>query len=117
MKTAIDRIKIPVIIALDFFEIIDGFEEQGETDQPDSQKDNCEHFKTFGLGGQNGCRSPPAAHKPLPHAIPQAIPRKGVGSEPYQNEKVVTEMEVVWRFAAAAQAPTGSSLERQFVFV
>jgi hypothetical protein len=32
---------------LDFFEVIDRFEEQGETYQPAGKKDNCKHTKGF----------------------------------------------------------------------
>ena len=41
MKTAIERIKRTVIMALDFFKIIDGSEEEGETDQAARKKDDC----------------------------------------------------------------------------
>jgi hypothetical protein len=34
-------------MALDFFKIIDGFEEQGETDQPAGEEDNCNHIVGF----------------------------------------------------------------------
>jgi hypothetical protein len=36
-----------VIMALDFFKKIDGFEEQGETDQAARKEDNSEHTSTF----------------------------------------------------------------------
>jgi hypothetical protein len=36
-----------VIITLDFFEIIDGFEEQGKTDKPGGKEDNCQHTMEF----------------------------------------------------------------------
>jgi hypothetical protein len=42
-----DRIKSAVIITLDFFKIIDGFEEQGETDKPGGEEDNCQHTMEF----------------------------------------------------------------------
>jgi hypothetical protein len=32
---------------LDFFKKIDGFEEQGETQEPAGKKDNCKHTKGF----------------------------------------------------------------------
>jgi hypothetical protein len=46
---------------LDFFKIIDGFEEQGETDQPGGQKDNCKH--TNGFAGK------------MPKGVPDHSPR------------------------------------------
>jgi hypothetical protein len=42
-----DTMKSAVIIALNFFEIIDGFEEEAETDQASEQKDKCQHFMEF----------------------------------------------------------------------
>jgi hypothetical protein len=42
-----DRIKSAVIMALDFFKIIDGFEEQGKTHQPGGEEDNRKHNKEF----------------------------------------------------------------------
>ena len=38
-----DKIKSAVIITLDFFEIIDGFEKEGKAQQPAGEKDNCHH--------------------------------------------------------------------------
>jgi hypothetical protein len=47
MKTPTDRIKSAVIMALDFFKIINGFEEQGKTHQPGGEEDNCKHNDGF----------------------------------------------------------------------
>jgi hypothetical protein len=63
MKTPIDRIKSAVIIMLDFFEVIDRFEEEGETQQPGGKKDNCKHTK--GFAGQKPNRVPKTL-PPLP---------------------------------------------------
>jgi hypothetical protein len=52
-----DRIKSAVIITLDFFKIIDGFEEEAETNQPGGEEDNCQHIVgDFALKRQIGCR-------------------------------------------------------------
>ena len=42
-----DRINKTVIITLDFFEIINGFEKEGETDKPGGEEDNCQHFSVI----------------------------------------------------------------------
>jgi hypothetical protein len=43
MNTPIDNTKREVIIALHFFEEINGFKEQGETDNTRDEKDQCQH--------------------------------------------------------------------------
>jgi hypothetical protein len=48
-----DRIKSAVIITLDFFKIIDGFEEEGETNQPGGKEDNCQHTMEFASRAPN----------------------------------------------------------------
>jgi hypothetical protein len=53
MKTATERINKTVIITLDFFEIIDGFEEKGETHKPRGEKDNCQHTMEFASRAPN----------------------------------------------------------------
>jgi hypothetical protein len=45
-----------VIMALDFFEIFNGFEEEGKTDQAAREKYNCKHNNYLAGKGQNGCQ-------------------------------------------------------------
>jgi hypothetical protein len=57
-----------VIMALDFFEVIDGFEKKGKTDQPAGEKDNCQHKKEFANKTPKQVPDPqtPARSRPMP---------------------------------------------------
>ena len=45
-----------VIMVLNFFEIVNGFEEQGKTDQPAREEHNCKHNTYLAGKSQKGCR-------------------------------------------------------------
>ena len=47
MNTPIDKIKSAVIMALHFFEEINGFKEEGKTDEAGYEKDCCKHSALF----------------------------------------------------------------------
>jgi hypothetical protein len=71
-----ERINNTVIITLDFFEIINGFEKEGETDKPGCEEDNCEHISAMlRRNGQIGCRigQPSSIAHPAPPATPATL--------------------------------------------
>jgi len=75
-----ETINKTVIITLDFFEIIDGFEEQAETNEPGNEEDNYQH--TSMIWAEIAKLD---AGSLIPHQQP--IPPSGPRLHPYQNEK------------------------------
>jgi hypothetical protein len=82
-----DKRNNTVIMALDFFEIINGFEEQGKADQPRGKEDNGEHTMEF-------ASKPPNWAPERARRFPGSFQPRPANSDPVKMKRKFPEMKV-----------------------